>query len=424
MTDNIPDWAADTPPASANSVPDWAQESPTANVTQPKKTSFLQDPTWDNLGKAASGAATEIGTDVGRGVSNIGQMVYGSDKPGALIGPSKPIITKDVPSTLGNIATLAMPFLGSPPEGELSEIGNAIPKTPPVSSKITQPQIRNVAGRVFDAADEAGGALPPEHTNSFIDSIAEQAKQPEAVNTLFGNDEFTKLSENAENLRDKSLSFSEATKIDRKLTDLIRKSVNPDGTVTSEGQQYTSIQDNLRDLMSTPGNGPGFELQNQAKDLWSQQARMSDIQKIIDNASRSNNPSTALQSGFKQLLNNGRRMQGFNEGDRQLIEKVASNPSFAAEVLRAGSSRLLNIMGISHGPVSAIASQVGTNVARNLGERMAMRPAEQLMDRLSTRNELPSLDKPYQARGGPVNKKKGGAVWKKPKSYSMLENRK
>lgn len=335
------------------------------------------------------------------------QRLHGAEigaATGAVMGP---VLSEVAPA----MAKAAYRYLTPSGRAAAAAAQNALP---------TMDQLRNVAGRTFDAADEAGGALTPAQHDSVIDAIASQAKRSPEAEAYLGESPLSGMAENAEKLRGKPMSFQGATEIDKELTGMIRKETGTDGFVTPLGQKYVAVQDVLRDAMEAPNAGSGFELQNQAKALWAQQARMRDIQNIIDRSSRMSNPATSLQVGFRQLLDNGRRMRGFDDGDRKIIQRIADNPSAAMELMRSAGSRLLNIASLGHGPVSGIATNLGTTAARGISKKLAFRPAEQLLDRLATRNELPVLTKPYQAAGGRV-KTHSGKVVKKPVSYPAIE---
>ena len=84
------------------------------NNTSYNPNSFAQNPSWGNFGNAVLNAAKDTAMSVPDSMANIGQMVYGSDEPGALIGPSKPIIADDATETASNLLNLGMPFMATP----------------------------------------------------------------------------------------------------------------------------------------------------------------------------------------------------------------------------------------------------------------------------------------------------------------------
>lgn len=259
-------------------------------------------------------------------------------------------------------------------------------------AKPTMDQLREVSGHTFEMADEVGDALHTGQMESFVNHIQNVAQQPSEVEALFGKSPISDLAKNSETLRGKPLTFEGATGIDQKLGDLIRKEVDPEtGLLTAEGQKLTSILDHLRDMMEQPIAGKGFELQNQAKALWAQQARMREIQGIIDRAANTQQPTTALQTGFRQLLGNGKRMRGYDAGDRAMIQRFAKNPGAAGELLRLYSGRLLATGAAAHNPLAGAAANLGSTAARSLRDRVALGRAKQLVDRLRNRNPLPDL---------------------------------
>jgi hypothetical protein len=371
------------------------------NISGAQETADVLKSGATGLGQAVVGAATapvDVAHNVGEYAGNkIGQAITGvetqpqySDYTGDAY--KKLGLNYDPQSALGERLQLAASVEGLKGlKGAANIPANAKAAQLEKAAIPTQEQIQNVAGHTFKAAEEAGGALPPEATNSFIDTIRKHADQSDEGQLFNGASPLNAVADRMEAWRDKPMSFEGATEIDKSLTDKIQGETRPNGSITQLGYKYQRIQDDLRDAMEKPLEGDGFDLQNQAKALWAQQARMKDIDDMVARAQTMSNPALSLQMGARTLLNNGRRMQGFDEGDTALISRIASNPNLAGEMVRAGGSRLLGLMGVSHGPITGLATQTGNYAARKFAEQMRMRPVNQLRDRLATRNELPDL---------------------------------
>lgn len=427
---------------------------------QKDSTSFSKKPTWKNLGNAIVGAGADAVHEFTEPFAHVGRMVYGDWQT----GKHDPIVTESVPETLGNVAQLAIPFvagaaeakindskaaaasktedLGSAPSGTESSTPNPGPKTSPGGAAPTQTQLRDMAQRTYKAADEAGGALPASQHNELIDLVSEHAMQAPETEAWFGKNPFNSLSEKAEKLRDTPLSFKGASEIDKKLTSNIQKERLQDGTYTPEGQQWIDIQDKLHELMARQINGEnatmlgpdwkpinqdGFALQNKAKQLWSAQAQMGRLQRMVENASMMSNPAVSLQVKARQMVQS--KMFGtFNPQTQTVLLKTAANPSFAGELLRMGASRIPAFLGLGKGPLHGVATSIGSTAVRNLQERLAFRPVEKEIDRIGNSVELPVLDQAYNGPTERIIKKNGGRikthagkVVKKPVSYPALE---
>lgn len=331
-------------------------------------------------------------------------------------------------------------------------------------SQVTAPQLRDIAGRVFNKADDLGGAIPAEGTNAFLDSIKGAANQTEAGKVFSGENEFSTLSQRVESLRDKPLSFAETSEIDRDLTNRINDAVLPNGKLSTEGQKYTAMQAALRDAMLKPieGEGEGFAVRKQAQSLWQQQAAMNDIDSIIERAKYTDNPVTALKTGFKNLVTNPVKMRNFKDPAEIAALQRAAKTGLSTEIMKTFGSRLIPIMSTATGGLLDIAgAEAGSLALRGAANAQQMQRATAARDIIGRRNELPILEKPYSAPetpptppglarpkdtyynpkdapSGPVPEifvpgskktvpygypqKRGGPVFAKPKSYPALKN--
>lgn len=280
---------------------------------------------------------------------------------------------------------------------------NDLASSPDKMAQITSPQLKEISGRVYQQADAEGGAIPPQDTNSFIDGISQASRQTTEGN-LFrgGNDPIADLAQRLEPLRDKPISFQGADDIDKQLTDLIHGEVNTKGQMSSLGQQYLTIQDNLRDLMTpdevTPEN-QGFQTRRTAQQIWAQSRSLGDVESIIQKAQMAENPSTAIKNGFKLLYNNNRRMMGYNDAERSAIKDAATR-GLGGDFFNTFGSRLGPLIaggvGSVGGPIgSAIGAAAGfglSKASRNIADQMQLNRANKVTNLISNRNELPDLN--------------------------------
>lgn len=126
--------------------------------------SFVQNPTLSNFGNAALSAAKDTVMSVPNSLANIGQMVYGSDAPGSLFGPSKPIISDQPGQTLNNIMDLGMPFMATPPG-----------KTAGISPEEYSSDIRPTSGDIslIKKKLDMAGITPQQYANALMSSSPE-----------------------------------------------------------------------------------------------------------------------------------------------------------------------------------------------------------------------------------------------------------
>lgn len=362
-------------------------------------------------------------TQVGQDVANIGNIMTGGRGAGAsgaqmLMGGIGATTGQDVAKYFGGgeepqfFAGLSGGFGGGAAADKLN-ISGAIdkiqdapirPDTPANFGDITAPQFHDIAQRTFDLADEKGGALSPQDTNKFIDSLSSTARGSQEGNIFRGSENpLTQKSQNMEVWRDRSLTFAGATDIDNQLTDLINGEKNQDGTLTTQGEQYLKVQDNLRELMtpSESGGDSGFDIRQQAMGTWSQYRSLKDIQKIIDDAQGAPNPSQALMSGFRTLSKNAKRMNFFPENEQAAIRDAATR-GLSGRFFNTFGSKLLGpaiasgIGGIVGGPVGiGLGGAIGFGVAdasSNMAAKMQMNRAGGVADLIRNRYDLPNLN--------------------------------
>lgn len=111
--------------------------------------SFVENPSWKNLGTAASEAAKNTFIDP---LANIGGMVYGD----------KPIITGDLGQTAGNIANLAMPFMAIP-EGSGEGLSSANTPDGPIAP--TSGDIKLIKQKL-----DLAGVTPQQYADALMSS--------------------------------------------------------------------------------------------------------------------------------------------------------------------------------------------------------------------------------------------------------------
>lgn len=374
-------------------------ESTSLNTQSPNQNSFVQNPTLGNFANSAWQAAKDVPTNMLNSIGDIGDMVYGN----------KLIIGKSMGETAGNIASLAFPFIGGAPEGVAEKTASTLASTREFAANYNKPtaqQLADISGRVFDAADTAGGALDATDTNSFIDHMRDTARQTPEGNTFRGSgNPINDYADRLESWRDKNLSFSGATDIDNQLTDLINANKNPDTTPTSQGQQWLGVQDKLRELMTpseeTEGN-QGFALRRQGQQLWGQSRTLGEVDKIIDESQRSNNPSQTLMSRFNTFSKNARKMNFLSDDEQQAVRDAATR-GITGDFFNAFGSRLIGsglggAAGSFGGPVGTVlgsmAGYAASGASRNIAEQLQLNRANALRDMVINRHELPDLNIP------------------------------
>lgn len=354
---------------------------------------------------AALGNSLRGGAILGRELGVAGRIAKGS-AAGAATGAAYGAGTAGYDKSLegagegaisGAVVGGAIPAVGG-------AIGRALQKKPNV---LSADEIRSLAGQSYKEAEQSGGVLKGWFTNQFLDKVEKLKPQTEAGKLLAGDDAFTKTTERLGSLKNRRLTLQEAQEIDEFLGDAV-DGFTEMGRVTKQGKKLLDVQTTLRNMIDDAdqslieGGKDGFDALKKGRFLWSQSARMRDIEKIINRADMTDNPATAIKTGFRTLYNNPQRMRGFSEEEKKLI-KDAAESGIVTDTLRTFGSRLIPIGSTLAGgglgqtaaaQAATMASRAGAakaqlgkaqNVARSISQNVQNygKPAQQIIQRPS-----------------------------------------
>jgi soluble lytic murein transglycosylase-like protein len=262
----------------------------------------------------------------------------------------------------------------------------------PVIQKTTSDDIRMMANRAYQAADDTGGILKPDVTNKFIDEIEGLAPQTAQGKALAGDNALTKNTEILRTFRGQPITLKSAQEIDEILGDKIDEFVDKTtGAISKEGKKLLDVQNAFRKSMDNAteadvvgGNRGGFESWKQGKKLWSQAAKLRDVEKIIQRAEFTDNPATAIKTGFRNLYVNKARMRGFAPDEARLIKKAAET-GVISDALRTFGSRLIPMgVAVSGGGLGATAAaQAGSMASRGAATKIQVNRAGRVADAIA-----------------------------------------
>lgn len=247
---------------------------------------------------------------------------------------------------------------------------------------ITSDDIGVLASNFYKRAEELGGNLTPQFTNDFIDSVEGLAPQTEAGRILGGEDAFSKVVERVTQLRDQPLTLQAAQEVDELLGDAVDAALDQ-GRFTKQARKILQIQDTFREGIEKASEGAiiggkeGFEALKEGRRLWGASRRLEDIERIIARAELTDNPATAIRTGFRNLVTNPKRIRGFKPKEIKMMKKAAKT-GIVPEILRVTlGSRLVPIITAgSGGGLGASALATGASIAARGGvERAATREA-------------------------------------------------
>jgi len=294
----------------------------------------------------------------------------------------------------------AQSFIPEPPTSmdalrSLASPQDLFKKNPP---RVTSEQLRQGASQAYQRATQAGGILKPEATDNFLDTLQKTvAPQDAVVKALSKDDPANEVMSTFESmLRGTEMDLDRLQALDEFLSTKIDGFIE-NGRVKKEGYGLQKIQEALRDMVENAdetmikGGKEGFESLTKARDLWSRQAKLRDVEKIITRAELSEQPANAIKSGFRSLYNNEKKMRGFTKAEREAVKKAAET-GIAGELLRTTASRLFGIgSAVTGGPMGYAAGKGIEMASRGAGTALQINKANALADLIAQGGP-----KPYQ----------------------------
>lgn len=313
-----------------------------------------------------------------------------SSIPSAVVSEASGQLTENTPLEIP--ARIAGAVLGGAGANSFRDKASSLRNRTPTP---TADDIKAQSQQQYALAEQKGGILKPEFTNKFLSEVEKVKPQTEAGKLVAGDSAAAQIADRLSVLKDRPLSLSEAQEIDEFLGDKIDDNFK-EGRLTKQGKKLLDMQSSFRNMIddadtsSVAGGKEGFDALKQGRELWSQQARMRDIEKIISRADMTDNPATSIKTGFRTLANNPSRIRGFNPEERALISKAADS-GVVTDILRTFGSRLIPISTVVSGGglPGAIASQAATMASRGAATKMQVGRAQNVANAVASRN-IPS----------------------------------
>lgn len=242
-------------------------------------------------------------------------------------------------------------------------VGNAINKLNTKTIIPSSEQIREKGGELFKLAEQKGGILKPEVADEFYNKVLSIKPQTEAGQVFKGSSPVTDILNNVSSLKGKPLTLDAAKEVDEALGDMAYSTMDKFGKLSAEGKKFLDMQTALRKTIEKAdenmiiGGKEGFEAVKEARKLWAASLRLRDVEKIIQNAERMEQPSTSIKAGFRTLLRNGDRIKGYTPQEVKALEKAAKT-GVVTDFFRLAGSGLVPIgsgfVGFSAGPIGGV----------------------------------------------------------------------
>jgi len=217
--------------------------------------------------------------------------------------------------------------------------------------------IKKFASSLFKKYDEQGGVLSISQADDFFDEISAMRPQTEFGTATRGESPVDALLKRWQSFKGKPLTFQAAKEADEELGDLAYSTMDNFGKLDADGQKFLKIQQALRERIYS---APGGQVLKDARNAWSASLHMRDIERIINRASRSDQPASTLRSGFRTLLDNAKNTKGIPKAELKALEKAAQT-GVVTDLLRLAGSGLVPIGaavtgGAAGGPLAAAAA--------------------------------------------------------------------
>lgn len=282
-------------------------------------------------------------------------------------------------ATMGAIVGGAIPVVGSAlgkiANATADEVASLIPKTPQ-----TMKDLRKAAKPLYDAFTKSGGKYSSKLTDEIAD-LAEAAKssgiagETKAADEALNNtlDYYTKL-------RGKELNPAELQKLDQSFSDDIAR-FNKAGEYNF-GRILNELKYEFRNRAFDPVQSPNYiksgsasavkNLQ-EANRLYSQSYKAADIEKILAKAKGTNNPQEAIRTGIKNLLANDKKMIGYSDAEKAILEDAMKRGLTGGLAKIAGGRLTDSLAGGAAGFAAggAPGAVVGTLVGKAAGGALA-----------------------------------------------------
>lgn len=256
----------------------------------------------------------------------------------------------------------------------------------PKVQKMTADQVRQLASKAYQEADKKGGIVSGNFVGNLIDEAHKFDKQTAIGKAIAGETPISKVKTILEPFRGQPLSLQSLQEIDEALADKIDSFVE-NGRITKEGLPLLKLQNSLRNSIENlhpsmvEGGKEGFEALKKGRALWAKSAKLRDIERIITRAEMSDNPATAIKSGFRTLFNNENKLKYFNIYEKDLIKKAAKS-GFVSDSLQTMGSRLVPIGAIiaGGGLPSTMAGMASSTASRSLASKAQLAKAEKIAE--------------------------------------------
>lgn len=247
----------------------------------------------------------------------------------------------------------------------------------------TGEELKKLTTQAYNKAAQTGGQLPANVTDNFISDL--ESLRPKLIAGKVLPSEGKALNDIIDEyapLKGSALSFDDVKALDQSFGDKITAALATGNKTVARSLQ--DVQAKFRGVIDDAAQG--LPQLAEARKMAAAQFKMADIENIMKRAEMSDNPATALRTGFKNLYNNAKKSRGYTKQELALIKEAAST-SLPAEGLRMLGSRLGAIisLGSGGGAAQTAATAVGGAAARKALEGNQMAKGNKVLEAISNR---------------------------------------
>jgi len=214
--------------------------------------------------------------------------------------------------------------------------------------------IKTLAQGQYARRDADGAILQPSVSDKFSKGLDGLSKQTDIGRELAGDSIFTDTINRLKTvLSGKPITLKAADEIDDFISDRISETYITNPAQSQKLQEVKSLfrktidPDSLsqRDVV---GGMAGLKSWREGDKLWQAQSKLREIDKIVIRANMTENPATAMKTGFRNLYMNAKKTRGYSSEEMKLLEKAAQSGA-TSEILGALGSRLGQIISLGSG---------------------------------------------------------------------------
>lgn len=260
----------------------------------------------------------------------------------------------------------AASMASSLPKNFMGNIAEDLRAPIPGKEPILRSRVRTASQNAYKAVEDSGTVLHPSVTDKSVD-IIEGAKQQSAFGgKLLTSDQadINAALDEYSVARGQPMTMTDLQTLDSTLGDKAAQAYA--SGKSNKGRIISDVQDKIRDLIKPKNLSPedvigtpeGIEaLTEHAIPLWSAQAKMGDILKIIERGNAMDNPSTAIKTGLRNLMLNEGKMATYSPEIQKMIRDGAKTGK---------TDDLLGVLGsrlnpIAQGAVGGLPGKLGAH---------------------------------------------------------------